>query len=121
VLVHDSGFACDGLTEERHRPIELQLAPETGILVGIVEQLAFLLLGRPDHAVSVDTHALGEFQKLPHAHLLYIAGIGDVLGHVGKLGETAPKVVAGQDIDLGRLGAIPIPADGAPLSPPVEH
>jgi hypothetical protein len=48
------------------------------------------LLGGPDHLVRVDADALREFQKLPHAHLLDIGGIGDVLGHVRKFGEPAP-------------------------------
>jgi hypothetical protein len=66
---------------------------------------------------SVELQALGELQQLPHAHLLNRGGIADVLGDVGELREAAPQVVARQDIDLGRLRAIPVPVHGAPLSP----
>jgi hypothetical protein len=68
----------------------------------IVEELPLLLLCCPDHIVSADAHALGELQKLPHAHFLDIAILGDVLGHVGKFGEPTPQVMTRQDIDAKR-------------------
>jgi hypothetical protein len=46
-------LACDGLAKEGHRPIKLELTSEARILVRTVEELAIVLLGGPDHVVSV--------------------------------------------------------------------